>query len=83
LGVFCEHGRTGGAYEDFLEIDYYDTRLTKGSQAPGDPRQTVRVLTIMLASEYWCSYPAAAPAQGSPYVLRSPRLLPLARRTAV
>ncbi len=36
----------------FWKIDYYDPSMQQGSENPADPAKTVRLLTIMLASEY-------------------------------
>lgn len=36
----------------FFKIDYYDLGLSAHSPDPADPKQTVRVLTIMRADEY-------------------------------
>jgi len=41
-----------GVGKIFWKIDYYDRALKWGSEAPADPKQTRRVLTIMLAEEY-------------------------------
>lgn len=34
------------------KIDYYDPRCEFGSEDPTDPKQTTRVLTVMLADDY-------------------------------
>lgn len=36
----------------FWKIDYYDRKLEFGSDDPADPEVTVRVLTVLLPSEY-------------------------------
>lgn len=36
----------------FFKIDYFDLTLKAGSQNPADDDKTMRVMTLMLASEY-------------------------------
>jgi len=36
----------------FFKIDAYDANMEFGSEDPADPAKTIRVLTIMFASEY-------------------------------
>jgi hypothetical protein len=46
--VDIEHNRE----KYFAKIDYYAADMEGGSEDPGDPSKTVRVLTIMRADEY-------------------------------
>jgi len=47
FGSFTIEGR-----KIFWKIDYYDKEMKYGSEDPSDPKQTTRVLTVMLAEEY-------------------------------
>lgn len=52
---YGEHDFGSFDYKDdkiFFKIDYYDNNIQYLSPNPEDETQTVRVLTVMLASEY-------------------------------
>jgi hypothetical protein len=36
----------------FFKIEYYDLKITAHSPDPANPRETTRVMTIMLSNEY-------------------------------
>ena len=47
FGSFSQDGQN-----IFWKIDYYNRDMSAGSNNPANPDETMRVLTIMLASEY-------------------------------
>jgi hypothetical protein len=47
FGVFEE-----GGHKIFFKLDYYDAAMGFGSEDPANPSKTIRVITIMPASEY-------------------------------
>jgi hypothetical protein len=53
---FGEHDfgiiRLDGVGSVYWKIDYYDPGMVYGSEDPADPAATLRVLTVLLASEY-------------------------------
>lgn len=43
---------TLGGQQMFWKIDYYDRTLSQGADDPAEPETCIRVLTLMLVSEY-------------------------------